>query len=47
MTGMVLPRLDNIEVVSFTLRESVLSIKLKLGSDDWVLSPTMHVKGGL
>jgi hypothetical protein len=43
----VLPRLDNIEVVTLTLRESVLSVKLELGSDHRVLTPTVESKSGL
>jgi len=45
--GVVLERLDNIEVRSLTLGEAVLSVKLKLGGDDRVLSPAVHVKGSL
>jgi hypothetical protein len=44
---MVLPRLNDVEVGSFTLRETVLSIELELGSDDRVLSPAVHVEGSL
>ena len=44
---MVLVWLDNVEVGSFTLGESVLSVKLQLGGDNRVLSPAMHVKSGL
>jgi hypothetical protein len=46
-TGVVLEGLDNIEVRSLTLGEAVLSVKLKLGGDNGVLSPAVHVKGGL
>jgi hypothetical protein len=46
-TGVVLVRLDNVEVGSFTLREAVLSVKLELSGDDRVLTPTVHVEGGL
>jgi hypothetical protein len=43
----VLERLDNIEVGTLTLGETVLTVKLELSSDDWVLTPAMHVEGGL
>ena len=46
-TGVVLERLDNIEVGSLTLREAVLAVQLKLGSHHRVLTPAVHVKGGL
>uniref|UniRef100_A0A6C0IT24 Uncharacterized protein n=1 Tax=viral metagenome TaxID=1070528 RepID=A0A6C0IT24_9ZZZZ len=46
-TGVVLVGLDNIEVRALTLREAVLSVKLKLGGDNGILTPTMHVKGRL
>jgi hypothetical protein len=46
-TCVMLERLDNIEVRTFTLGETVLTVKLKLSSDDWVLTPAMHVEGGL
>lgn len=45
--GVVLEGLDNIEVVTLTLREAVLTVKLELGSDDGVLAPTVHVESGL
>jgi hypothetical protein len=46
-TCVVLERLDNIEVGTFTLGETVLTVKLELSSDDWVFTPAMHVEGGL
>tara|TARA_B110000879_G_C11044167_1_gene460106 strand:+ start:232 stop:663 length:432 start_codon:yes stop_codon:yes gene_type:complete len=46
-TGVVLERLDGIEVRTLTLGESVLTVKLELGGDDRVLTPTVHVKGSL
>jgi len=46
-TGVVLVGLDNVEVGTLTLREAVLAVKLKLGSDHRVLTPAVHVKGGL
>ena len=45
--GVVLEGLDNIEVVALTLREAVLAVELELGRDDGVLTPTVHVEGGL
>ena len=47
VAGVRLVRLDPREVGSFALREAVLSVELELGSDAGVLSPTVHVKGGL
>ena len=41
---MVLVRLDNIEVCTFTFRESVLTVKLKLTGDNRVFTPTVEVK---
>jgi hypothetical protein len=46
-TGVVLPRLDLVEVGTLTLREAVLTVKLELGSDNWVLTPAVHVEGSL
>ena len=46
-TGVRLEGLDNVEVRSLTLGEAVLAVKLKLGNHDGVLSPAMHVQGGL
>jgi hypothetical protein len=43
----VLVGLNEVEVGSFTLREAVLSVELQLGSDNGVLTPAVHVKGGL
>jgi hypothetical protein len=47
VTSVRLVRLDPREVGSFALREAILSVELELGSDAGVLSPTVHVKGGL
>ena len=44
---MVLVWLDKIEVSTFALREAVLTVKLKFGSNDWVLTPAVHVEGSL
>ncbi len=46
-TSVVLEGLDNIEVGSLTLGETILSVELELGSDDGVLSPAVHVEGRL
>ena len=43
----VLVRLNEVEVSSFALREAVLSVKLKLGGYNRVLSPAVHVEGSL
>ena len=45
--SVVLPRLNEVEVGSFALREAVLAVKLELGSDDWVLTPAVHVERSL
>jgi len=47
VAGVALVRLNPREVGSFTLREAVLSVELQLGSDNGVLAPAVHVKGGL
>ena len=46
-TGVVLERLNNIEVGPLTLGEAVLAVKLELSGDDGVLSPAVHVKSSL
>jgi hypothetical protein len=46
-TGVSLVGLDNVEVGALTLGEAVLSVELKLGNNDGVLSPAVHVQGGL
>ena len=47
VTGVVLERLDNVEVGTLTLREAVLAVKLKLSGNNRVLSPTVHGKRSL
>ena len=47
VAGVSLVGLHLVEVGSLTLREAVLSVKLKLGGDDGVLSPAVHIQGGL
>jgi len=44
---MMLERLNKVEVCPLTFGETVLTIELKLGGDDRVLSPAMHVNGSL
>ncbi len=45
--GVAEERLDKVEVRAFTLREAVLTVELELGSDDWVLAPTVEAERGL
>jgi hypothetical protein len=45
--SVVLVRLNQVEVGSLTLREAVLSVKLKLSGNDRVLTPAVHVKRSL
>jgi hypothetical protein len=47
VSGVRLVRLDPREVGSFTLRETVLAVKLELSGDDGVLSPAVEVQRGL
>jgi hypothetical protein len=47
IAGVCLVRLNPREVRSFTLREAVLAVQLKLGSDNGVLAPTVKVQRGL
>jgi hypothetical protein len=46
-TSVVLPRLHEVEVSAFALREAVLTVKLELSSDDGVLTPAVHIEGRL
>jgi hypothetical protein len=46
-TSVVLPRLNEVEVGALALGEAVLAVKLELGSDDWVLTPAVHVERSL
>jgi len=39
--------LDEVEVRPFTLREAVPTVELELGSDHWVLAPTVEAERGL
>ena len=43
----MLERLDNVEVRSLTLGDTVLTVELQLGSDNGVLAPAVHVEGSL
>ena len=45
--GVVLVGLDHVKVRALTLREAVLAVELQLGRDDRVLTPAVHVQGGL
>ena len=45
VAGVVLVGLDEVEVGTFALRESVLAVKLQLGSNDGVLTPAVEVDG--
>lgn len=47
VAGVVLVGLDGVEVGTLALRETVLSVELKLGGHDGVLTPAMHVEGSL
>ena len=44
-SGVGLERLNLVEVCTFTFRETILSVKLKLGNNNRVKTPTVHVKG--
>jgi hypothetical protein len=46
-SAVMLPRLYLVEVSTLTLREAILTVELELGSDDWILTPAVHVKSGL
>jgi len=45
--GVVLVRLNQVEVGSLTLREAVLAVKLELSGDDGILTPAVHVERSL
>ena len=47
VAGVVLPRLNEVEVGAFALREAVLAVELQLGGDNGVLTPAVHVEGSL
>ena len=44
---MVLEGLNNVEVRTLSLRDTVLSVKLELSGDDGVLTPAVEVEGSL
>lgn len=43
VAGVVVERLDEVEVCAFALREAVLSVELEFGSDNGIFAPA--VKG--
>jgi len=43
----VLEGLNNVEVRTLSLGDSVLTVELQLGSDDGVLTPAVEVEGSL
>ena len=45
--SVVLPRLNEVKVSAFTLREAILAVELELGGNNWVLAPAVHVKSSL
>jgi hypothetical protein len=45
--SVVLVRLDKVEVSAFTLRETILAVKLELSCDNGVLAPAVKVKRSL
>ena len=45
--SVVLVRLDKVEVSAFTLRETILAVKLELSGDNRVLTPAVKVKRSL
>ena len=47
VAGVVLERLDLVEVGALTLREAVLAVQLELGRHNRVLTPAVHVKSRL
>jgi hypothetical protein len=42
--SVVLERLNKVEVSAFTLRETILAVKLELSGDNGVLTPAVKVK---
>jgi hypothetical protein len=45
--SVVLVRLNKVEVSAFTLRETILAVKLELSGDNRVLTPAVKVKRSL
>jgi hypothetical protein len=45
--GVVLVRLNKVEVRTKTLRETIVAVKLKLSTDDWVSASTLGSKTGV
>ena len=46
-TSVMLVWLHKVEVSAFALREAVLAVKLELGGYNGVLTPAVHLEGGL
>ena len=47
VSGVVLERLNEVEVSTLTLREAVLTVKLELSGNNRVLTPAVHLAGSL
>jgi len=47
VAGVVLERLNEVEVSSFALREAILTVKLELSGNNRVLTPAVHLEGSL
>ena len=47
VSGVVLERLNEVEVGTLTLREAVLTVKLELSGNNRVLTPAVHLAGSL
>jgi len=47
VSGVVLERLNEVEVSSFALREAILTVKLELSGNNRVLTPAVHLVSGL
>ena len=47
VSGVVLVRLNEVEVSTLTLREAVLTVKLELSGNNRVLTPAVHLAGSL
>ena len=47
VSGVVLERLNEVEVSSFALREAILTVKLELSGNNRILTPAVHLVSGL
>jgi hypothetical protein len=47
VSGVVLERLNEVEVSTFALGEAILTVKLELSGDNRVLTPAVHLEGSL